>query len=458
MEAEQEDFERLTNDILKFSSLGIRPGLERVSRLLSRLGSPERKFRAIQVLGTNGKGSTAATIESVCMASGMRTALYTSPHLVSLRERLRVCGAPLSLEKWRGALRRVVSAADSDEVLQAGRPTFFENLTAICFLLMSESNLDIAVVEAGMGGRYDATSACGAIAAVITPIGMDHIEYLGDTIEAIASEKFAAVRGGAAAFYAADDGRLSVQFAEACKSAGAGCFLMSRVAASSNIRCSLGGTTFDYVPLKPELGVYAIPGLKTPLVGIHQAYNASNAITSLLSLRKIFPGCFGGVGEREIRRGLLSVDWPGRMEVFRKSDSSPVVILDGAHNEHGFRALLVSLASLMEAGESSGVGAVVFAVMKDKNAAPILERLKELGAPVFCTRPPMERAMPARDLARIVSDAGCEARSYEDPIEALEAALAAARPEETVVCCGSLFLVGALRRRLAHENVFHEKN
>jgi dihydrofolate synthase/folylpolyglutamate synthase len=437
-------FEGLLRDIQNFSSLGIRPGMERVTRLLSRLGSPEKTFPAIHVLGTNGKGSTAATLESLCEAAGLRTALYTSPHLSSLRERLRVGKKHVDITIWRDAFKRVVKAVESDDSPDTVWPTFFENLTALAFLAMSESGVDVAIIEAGMGGRYDATSACRAVATVITPIGMDHMEYLGDTIQAIAGEKFAAIKGGVPAFYAGDDEALSAQFTEHCESAGAPHFLMNRIARPRNIRCTLCGTSFDYVRLNPEDGPQWI-GLETPLIGIHQSYNASNAITVLLELRKTVP-LFGRIGEAQIRCGLAAVDWPGRMEICRPGPDSPMILLDGAHNEHGFAALVKSLSLLKESGQISGVGAVVFAVMRNKDMTGIARLLKRLGSPIFPTQLAMARSRPASDLATLLEEAGCETRgAWEDPVSALSAAGAATGPGGLVVCCGSLFLVGAIK-------------
>jgi dihydrofolate synthase/folylpolyglutamate synthase len=447
MSAELEDFEALSNDIQGFSSKGIKPGLERVSRLLRNLGSPEKKFRTIQLLGTNGKGSTAATIESICMAAGMKTALYTSPHLISLQERLRVNGKRLPIAVWRGAFAKVVSAVESDEYFNLGRPTFFETLTALCFLIIAESGIGLAIAEAGMGGRYDATSSCGAIATVVTPIGLDHMEYLGETIESIASEKFAAVRSGIPAFYAADDDHLSAQFMNECGRRGAPCFLLSARALPEKICCTLDGTNFDYVPREVR-NFGRIAGLKTPLVGIHQAYNASNAISVLLALKENSAG-FEMIDERHIREGLMAVDWPGRMEIARRDSGSPVVILDGAHNEHGFRALQASLRSLVGTNGLKRVSALVFAVMRDKDISGIVRRLRMMEVPIFCSQPPISRAMPAGDLALLLAESGCMVEgSHENPQEALAAAVSMSGGGDIVVCCGSLFLVGAIRKTL----------
>jgi dihydrofolate synthase/folylpolyglutamate synthase len=372
----------------------------------------------------------------------MRTALYTSPHLVSMQERLRVDRKFVGIEIWRDAFRRVSEAVESDEILNSLRPTFFESITALCFLIMGESDVDIAVVEAGMGGRYDATSSCDALATVVTPIGLDHMEYLGDTLQAIASEKFAAVRRDVPAFYAADDETLMRQFTEKCAEVGAPSYSMSAMATCANIRCALDGTTFDYT------GSAVFDNLRTPLVGIHQATNATNAISLLLALKKLkkIPNHFERIGEPEIRKGLLSVDWPGRMEVIRQGPGSPTLMLDGAHNEHAFRVLAASLRSLLDGGEIKRLSAVIFAVMRDKDITPILGHLKALGAPVFCTQPPTARAMTATNLAGFISGTGCVVGgAYEAPMEALDAAMASSGPGDLVLCCGSFYLVGAVK-------------
>ncbi|MDR1885995.1 MAG: bifunctional folylpolyglutamate synthase/dihydrofolate synthase [Synergistaceae bacterium] len=438
-------FDSLLNEMMEFSSLGIRPGLERTSRLLSCMGSPQRRFPAVQVLGTNGKGSTAASLESIFIASGMRTALYTSPHLVSLQERLRLNGKPVHLDLWRDAYGRVRRAVETDPVLSGDRPTFFENLTALCFYIIAESRADIAVIEAGMGGRYDSTSLCEALGVVITPIGMDHMQYLGATLEAIASEKFAAVRGGVPAFYAADDESLIGLFSGQCNSVGAIPCLLDRLARPEDIRLSLEGTTFTYKPA-PGSGLPEIRDLFTPLVGVHQAENAARAASVILKMREA-DGRFAAIGADEIRDGLRLARWPGRLEVFRASGR--VVILDGAHNEHAFRALERSVASLTEGGALAGIGAVVFAAMRDKDLQSVFRRLVSLRSPVYCTQIRMERSMPASDLAALAESIGVDVKgAFPDPEDALSAACSGSDPSTAVLCCGSLFLVGRLREAL----------
>ena len=341
-------FESLLNDITRFSSLGIRPGLRRISRLLSLLGRPQDRIRAIQVLGTNGKGSTAATMEALLRA-GLKTALYTSTHLISLQERLRIDGRYAPVENWRAAWLKITETVAEDAELSSDRPSFFEHFTALCFLLMEAANVDVAILEAGMGGRYDATSVCDTAAVMINPIGMDHMQYLGNTIEEIAGEKFAAARKGVPVFYAGDDEHLSSIFVEHCEEIGASPHLLDRMAHPEDIKCGLGGTRFSYAAENGGIGnVRDIMELETPLLGPHQAHNAARAITVLLSLKDQFAD-FSFLTPDSIRKSLARTDWPGRMELFR-ADCGPPVMLDGAHNEHAMRALVSSISSMTESG------------------------------------------------------------------------------------------------------------
>ncbi|MDR3075755.1 MAG: bifunctional folylpolyglutamate synthase/dihydrofolate synthase [Synergistaceae bacterium] len=442
-------FESLLSDITRFSSLGIRPGLRRISRLLSLLGNPQDRIRAIQVLGTNGKGSAAATMEAL-LRGGLKTALYTSPHLISLQERLRVDGKYAPIENWRAAWSKITDIVTGDAELGSDRPSFFEHFTALCLMLMEEARVDIAILEAGMGGRYDATSVCNPAAVMINPIGMDHMQYLGGTIEEIAGEKFAAARNGVPAFYTGDDEHLSSIFVEHCEKIGAIPRLLDSMARPEDIKCGLRGTKFSYITENGGVGnVRGIMELETPLLGPHQAHNASRAITVLLSLKDKFAD-FAFLTPDSIRESLARTDWPGRMEIF-SGGCGPPVMLDGAHNEHAMRALVSSISSMAESGEHIKIGAAVLAIMGDKDIPPILSALRELRCPIYCAGLPMERAARAENLARMARAAGLEVKGYfDDPGEALDAAKRAAKPPELVLCCGSLYLVGFIRKILKY--------
>ena len=439
-----DDFESLQDEIIGFSSLGIRPGLRRISRLLSLLGDPQNQIPAIQILGTNGKGSTAAAIEAM-LKTGLRTSLYTSPHLVSMQERLRVDGQYMPVDTWRSSWRIIMEAVIGDAELNADKPSFFEHFTALCMFMTHEAEAEIAILEAGMGGRCDATSTCVPMAAMINPIGMDHMQYLGSTIEEIAREKFAAIKAGADAFYAGDDPALESLFLEHCSRAGARPHILDNIARPVDIRCTLDKTGFSYEAAREIGGVNKIEGLETPLPGPHQACNATRAITVLLSLKEKHD-MFSFISPDSIRESLKRTDWPGRFEVFRTT-GGPAVILDGAHNEHAMRTLVSAVNSMTDRGEKIKVAAAVLAIMSDKDIPPMLDALGALKCPVYCAELPMERAMRADELAGMCNAAGIEVAGYFiDPSEALKAAENKAKQGEFILCCGSLFLVGYVRR------------
>ncbi|MDR1508784.1 MAG: bifunctional folylpolyglutamate synthase/dihydrofolate synthase [Synergistaceae bacterium] len=449
-----DEFVRLTEGITSFSSVGIRPGLRRVSRLFGLLGSPQLSLRTIHVLGTNGKGSTAAALEAVLKEAGFKTALYTSPHLISLQERLRIDGMYASLEDWRASWDRITETVERDRELSSDRPSFFEHFTALCVMMMKEAGADMVILEAGMGGRYDATSVCSPIATLINPIGMDHMQYLGPTIEAIAGEKFAAVKKGRDAFYAGDDGSLTPMFLGECEASGAIPHVLDRMAFPSDIACTLEGTSFSYsAPEVPGLD----PGYRetffTPLAGRHQAYNSARVITTLLTLKNKFPE-FASVDSRLIKRGFEKIDWPCRLELTRTKDGRGI-ILDGAHNNHAMRALVSSIGSMPDGDRGVRVGGIVFAVMKDKDIPLILGTLKSLGSPIYCTEVRMERSEKAGGLAAEAERCGMSvAGVFKDPSDALKKAMAETGPDEFILCCGSLFLAGYIRKLLKFDGIY----
>lgn len=431
-------FAELTDDIVRHATAGIRPGLERTYRILALLGDPQKRFKSIHVLGTNGKGSTAAALDSILRTAGARTALITSPHLISLKERLMIGGRYLGADVWRDAYERTRVAASNDPELSSTPPTFFEYLIAMSFLMASEAGVDIAVVEAGMGGRYDATSTCERLATVIAPIGMDHTEYLGDTLEEIASEKFAAVRQGSPAFFAGGTDSLDHLFCETCSHIGAHSYILDKIERAEDITFDLSGTSF------------ALSGhhLHTSLIGRHQAENISRAVIAVRTMHEL--GLFDSsikLSYKIISSAIDGIVWPGRFEII-KGEGNPDIILDGAHNPHGMSALVETVEAMVSSC-SLDIGAVVFAVMKDKDISPTLDILKRLHRGVYCTAPDTPRAMPPAELADIARERGLEVGgAFDDPLDALHAAERVCCDGQHVLCCGSLYLIGHLRAEL----------
>ena len=376
-------------------------GLDGTRALLAALGNPERRFRAIHVAGTNGKGSTCAMIERVLRASGVRTGLFTSPHLVDFRERIRVSG------RWADE-GRLFDALERIEALPAGQDrTFFEVATALGFLAFAEQRVEWAVVEVGLGGRLDTTNVLEPELCVITPVGLDHTEILGDTIEAIAAEKAGIVKPGVTVVI------------------GAGMDPRAREVIASVAR-ERRAPVIEAERLAPAGGA---PGLAGP----HQAANARTARAALALL-----GGFGlAIPPRAVDEGLAAARWPGRFEA---APDEPRLWWDGAHNPQGLAALA---AAWRERGFADPA-AVVLAISRDKPIAAVLEALAPLlaRATLVATRSRNERARDPEEIAAAARARGVRVEVAAGVADASRAALRRAGPEDRVLLTGSLFAVG----------------
>lgn len=436
-------YDSFENLITRYASPGIRPGLDRIKRLLNLLGNPEGKFPSIHVVGTNGKGSTCAFLVSVFQAAGYRTALYTSPHLESPGERLLINGTPLPPERWCEAAEKVISVLEIDPFLQSDPPSYFELVTAVAFLLTASEGIDIAIVEAGLGGRLDATNLLShVVLTAVTSISMDHIEYLGTTLEAIAGEKFAVVRPGIPACYLGDREELIPLFKEYCLKAQAFPVVVSQEAQVIPTQLSPSGSVFDFsLYNSSSLSKHSLNTVQINLLGHYQLSNASLALTALLHLRPHFDR----LTDSAIRKGLEKAKWPGRIEII--NTTNPVLVLDGGHNPDGVSKLVDSVKMLWP-GQSIGI---VYAVMKDKEHCICLEHLSTLNPALYVTCvPEMERSLSPQMLLK-------EARSFkwrkdiETSNNPLEAIRAASQENDVVLVCGSLYLIGWVRSHLHKE-------
>lgn len=429
-------FDELERFFSSIASPGIRPGLDRIDMLLESLGRPQDLFPSIHIVGTNGKGSTAAFTESIFRASGYRTALYTSPHLESPAERLQIEGKTLSLDDWSQAAFRVEEALSATSALKGDQPSFFEVVTAAAFLLCAEKCVDIAVVEAGLGGRLDATNMLGRVVlTLIASISIDHSEYLGNSLESIAAEKFAVMRPSVPAWFSGSPPELIPLFLDTARKTGALPHVASFENNISNISLTEDGVRFTFSVSGRE--VHLTPAL----AGGYQVENAALAVSGALSVKKIF----STLSLETIQQGIARARWPGRFEILRKN---PPLILDGGHNPDGILRLVETVRTLY--GEKKL--ALVFAAMKDKDYPQSLLLLKSIGSVLHCTAVPgHDRAAPPSHLAEAARSAGWgkeQVREFDDPFAAFEEA------EKTgigVLCCGSLYLVGFLRERLIRE-------
>lgn len=407
--------------------------LERIIELSARLGDPHRRFRSVHIAGTKGKGSTAIFAESIARAAGLSVGTYTSPHLVDLRERIRLDGAMVGEELFARTLAGC--RAEYDAVRSAAsdrRLTYFEALTHLAFQIFAEQKVDLAVVEVGMGGRLDATNIVTPLVSAITPISLDHVRQLGNTLGEIAGEKAGIAKPGVPLV-------VGEQPAEALAS------IRARAAAVGAGPVRVLGADFRYEPGERRAGEWRRMTLSTPartyrdlivrLLGAHQLANAAVAVAAMeLAAER---GGFA-LGEDAVRTGLEAARWAGRLEVVRHEPA--VTVLDGAHNEDSTRRLL---AALDEEFPDRKPLALVFAAAADKDVDAMLRLLAPRAALVVATESGNPRRLDPRIVAELArSDGARHVVIKRDMAEAFAAAWEAAGAGGLVVATGSLYLVG----------------
>src|SRR3954470_1324311 len=421
----------------------VAPSLGRVQALTGLLGDPQRAYPVIHVTGTNGKGSTAAMIESLLRASGLRTGRFTSPHVTSVTERITIDGEPISDDRfdevWR-ELQPYVALVDEQQIDDVAM-TFFEIITCMAFAAFADAPVDVAVLEVGLGGTWDATNVADGDVAVITPIDLDHTHLLGRTVAEIAAEKAGIIKPGAQAILAGQSVEAAQVLLAYCAEVGA---LPQREGLDFGVldrQLAVGG---QLIRLNGAEG--PVDDIFLPLHGAHQAANAAQALAAVeafLGLKAVNPDV--------VREGFAQVTAPGRMEIVRRS---PTVLLDAAHNPHGARA---AVATVQEAFELTPLVGVV-AVMADKDARGLLEVFEEvMNAVVVTSVASTSRGLPADALGELAAEVFGPERVTVAPRldDALETAIALAEGEGAaapgVLVTGSVVLVGEARSLLVTE-------
>ncbi len=405
---------------------GIKLGLEAIDLVCGRLGRPERRVPCVLVAGTNGKGSTAATLASIATAAGLRAGLYTSPHLIAVTERIRIGPDDIAPDALEAALARVFEASDRPPAVPV---TYFEAVTAAAFEVFAARSLDLAVLEVGLGGRHDATNVAPAGLSLVTSIGYDHMADLGPTLEAIAREKAGVFRRDRPALVWADADEARRALRESAAAAGARLHEADREVRLGAVSTDLEGARFR---LETPVRGYA---LATPLPGAHQARNAALAVRAA----ELWAESDRRIDAASIEAGVGAVRWPGRLERFRAGKRE--VLLDGCHNTEGAAALA---AFLSDAGIR---GDLIFGAMADKEVDAIGRILLPRVDRVCFTAPASERACPPEELLRRLGGLAAESSSAPSVESALQAALGDSRTEPIIVA-GSLYLVGEARSLL----------
>jgi dihydrofolate synthase/folylpolyglutamate synthase len=409
--------------------------LDRMRQMLRAVGDPHLQMECVHIAGTKGKGSTAAISESILRAAGYRTGLYTSPHLVSFRERIRLDGALISEEDTAalvGEIRPVIEALRNGEV---GPPSFFEAYTLLALLHFARRGVKLAVLETGLGGRLDATNVVTPLACALARIGLDHTVELGDTIAAIAREKAGIIKEGVSVISAAQETEAMEVFQEVCLERNAQLFVIG----------GDGGPSVSVAHSDHERQVFTVHGirgiyadLECPLLGRHQAENAALAVglVELLAAHDI------EADEEAVRAGVASVRWPGRLQIARRR---PCVVLDGAHDELSALALAASLQSLFSGRRII----LVLGVQQDKDVGAIARVLCPLADRVMATASSSPRAVAAEELQQTVFPLCKHSSAYTPVSLAVREAIGAAKARDVVVITGSLYTVGEAMQALA---------
>ncbi|MBZ5681309.1 MAG: bifunctional folylpolyglutamate synthase/dihydrofolate synthase [Acidobacteriia bacterium] len=435
--------------------------LEHMKVLLKAMSHPEGRFYSVLIAGTNGKGSTAATLASILQASGLKTGLYTSPHLVRINERIRVNGQEISDDDFAEIHGEVDRLAGQlvDRGALPWHPSFFEMMTAIAFERFAREKVDMAVLEVGMGGRLDATNVVEPLVSVITDIALDHQKFLGNSVGEIAREKVGIIRPGGVVVTLPQQPEANDVIGNTIMQLGA-----RGVSAVPYVPPVSPGSTQYLVPSTEKKSftaehsekaeenrghsLYRYPLqvmgkqilVETPLMGRHQLRNVALAIATAEELRK--QGF--AVTATAIERGIRETHWPGRFQVIRASEGWPEIVLDVAHNPAGAWALRSALSERYEDRPL----VFVFGAMRDKAISEMTEILFPLANRVIATRAENPRSASPEEIQLAAGRTGVEIESAPDVADALQRARSLAKPDTAVVITGSIYVVGEAMRLL----------
>ena len=409
-------------------------GLQRMECLMARLGQPQRSFQTVHIAGTNGKGSTAAFIESGLRASGKTTGLYTSPHLARFNERLRLNGAEVSDSGFTAAVEEV-RAANEWLVSREGRqahPTFFESVTAVAFCGFRNARVDWGIVEVGLGGRLDATNVVDPALEVITPVDLDHERFLGKGKASIAAEKAGIFKPGTRAVVAPQRLEAWAVIEERAKQLGVEVIRIGRDWQARSLSEQRGCYRFEAWKAPDENSPAKTIEIALSLAGEHQVWNALTAAASLDALE---------APPAAISRGIGSTEWPGRLE---RLPGRPEVLLDAAHNPAGARAL----ANFLTKHENGRRIHLIYGAVRDKAVDEVASTLFPCADRVILTRAAVARSASPQTLLTIADHHHEHISLSRSVDEAMEQARAGASAEDLIVVTGSIFLVGEARELL----------
>ncbi|MBQ8868905.1 MAG: bifunctional folylpolyglutamate synthase/dihydrofolate synthase [Oscillospiraceae bacterium] len=419
------DYAKALDYIHSLSKFGSKPGLDRVSRLVSLAGNPQKDLKFIHIAGTSGKGSTASYCAAILKEAGLRVGLYTSPYIIDFRERFQVNGEVIDKDEFCSLVERLIPLVE--EINRDGQViTEFEFNTALGFLYFKQQKCDVVVLEVGMGGRFDATNIIeNPLVSVITSIGLDHTDYLGDTIDKIAFEKCGIIKNGCPTVcYPMQKAQAKQVISEICRERNSSLTIPS-LDSLTDVKLSVGSSQFSY-----ESESYTVN-----MAGEHQIYNAITAITAVKQLST----CGFDLDCESIKRGISAVLCPARLEVISEK---PLVIIDGAHNADKVKALY----SFVE--QFSGKIVSVCGMLRDKDYSSAAELIAPICKSIVTVTPENPRALSAEELRDTLSRYCPDSAAAPSVSEGAKLAFSKLCEGDVLLCWGSLYIAGEVRQTI----------
>ena len=450
------NYSRTVNYLYSLQKQGIKFGLDNTVRLLALLGNPQDSFKTVHIAGTNGKGSTSAMVASIVKTAGFRAGLFTSPHMVSFTERIRVNSVEIEegeVVKLTAEIREAMAGSKEQRAwsqeMNSGlgtqdstlNPTFFEFVTALGLLYFKKKGVEWAVVETGMGGRLDATNALLPLVTVITNVGLDHGEFLGRTLGEVAGEKAGIIKRGVPVVISSQEDEALRVIEKKAKDMGSTLSVYGRDFISRPKKIDTQGIIFDYEGKDKQEGLYV------PLPGLHQLENASVALRAVETLMEGEPIPFAA-----LREGLANTKWPGRLELIKSERCSYDFLIDGAHNPAASRALADSLKRVFLPGYERMI--LILGIMADKDVGGIMNPLLPLAFEAIFTSPGYERAASPHRLSEYAAGMGFKSSVTGSVKEAMRQAreMAGNYPGKTlIVITGSFYTIGEAKTHLGEK-------
>ncbi|WP_042683266.1 bifunctional folylpolyglutamate synthase/dihydrofolate synthase [Anaerosalibacter massiliensis] len=426
------NYEEALNFIHEAEGLGSKLGLKTIKKLMDELGNPQKHLKCIHIAGTNGKGSTVSYISNILREADYKVGVFTSPYLERFNERIQINGVDISDETFAKITKNV--KAKTEKIVREGypHPTVFELITAISFMYFKEENVDFAVLEVGLGGRLDSTNVIdSSLLSIITTIDYDHMDVLGDSLYKIAREKSGIIKEKGKVLFYPQKEEAAKALIETARKKNAD-FSICPIENIDIKDLNEYGAIFDF---KYENTIFK--DMKINLLGLHQAYNASLAISAIVMLRN---NGLVGIDNETIKRGLEKTVWKGRLEVLQRK---PTFLIDGAHNSQGIRALVDSLKLFKYNRLILGIS-----ILKDKDIIHMVENIVPLADEIIITEIDSPRKMEAEDLAKEIKKVNKNIIVEKDIKDAIDKSFSIANENDLIVFAGSIYLIGDVRKIL----------